>query len=663
MAFHFSGGSLARLGAGRHVIDTTDFGVRGHDGELMKLSALYERQSAVRTVIGGIARHIAQLQLHLFRKKPDDDRERVTDHPILDLLNDPAPGLDSMDWVESMVNFWLLYGNGLAWLRRDAKGVPVRAIPVPIDEIVDKKRRGWMQLDWIDIAVDERYQVQRIDASDLIHLRMFSPRGHCWGLTPALSLTSVLQEADAATKARARWWNNGMRSDRVIERPSEAPRWSEEARKTFRATWQAAYSGVGNTGIVPILEDGMTLKTVNAEANAKGAQYIETRQLAREEVAAAYWIDPAMVAMVGASSAPNQIEARKRLYVDTLGPLLRKFERKLNAVLLPEWDDTDDLYLEFNVLEKIRGDFDTLANLSRTLVGRPTMTLNEWRARANLPRIDQPWADEVVVPLNVALGTVADPGDTAPPQPGAEFDGDGSTQPQKRLQRSGRKASGDVTLSLQAQGRVRYERVLKSTLNRQKAALLSSAGALDREPTGLNELWTPDQDRRWKRELSRDLYRANQATAVPIASVLSAQWGEEFDEDTIDGWLEANATRSAAGYLDSLNRSLAVSFVTDDAGPLEAIKTTFDTKIGTAGVWAVSHATEVGNWSRMEAAKSAGRPTKTWTSTTGNARHAFLDGETVELGGVFSNGWDQPGAIGMPPEEKSGCGCILTFGE
>src|SRR5262245_33102561 len=54
-------------------------------------AALYRTQPNVRTVVDFVARNIAQLGIHVFRRVSDTDRVRLADHALADWLNHPTP--------------------------------------------------------------------------------------------------------------------------------------------------------------------------------------------------------------------------------------------------------------------------------------------------------------------------------------------------------------------------------------------------------------------------------------------------------------------------------------------------------------------------------------------------------------------------------------------
>ena len=90
------------------------------------------------------------------------------------------------------------------------------------------------------------------------------------------------------------------------------------------------------------------------------------------------------------------------LYGETLGPILAQVEARINTFLLPMLDMGDEFYAEFNVAEKLQGDFEAQTQALQSSVGRPWRTANEARALQNLPAVEG--GDDLVVPLNVLIG-------------------------------------------------------------------------------------------------------------------------------------------------------------------------------------------------------------------------------------------------------------------
>ena len=131
-----------------------------------------------------------------------------------------------------------------------------------------------------------------------------------------------------------------------------------------------------------------------------------------------YHVNPTMVGDLTNSNYSNVREFRKALYGDSLGPVIKQIEERLNQFLLPLVEADPREFVEFNVEAKLRGNFEEQANVLSTSVGGPWMTRNEARRLRNLPPLEG--GDELITPLNVVTGGLASPQDGGDGRPREE---------------------------------------------------------------------------------------------------------------------------------------------------------------------------------------------------------------------------------------------------
>ena len=165
-----------------------------------------------------------------------------------------------------------------------------------------------------------------------------------------------------------------------------------------------------DSGGIPILEDSM--RFVDSAINAKEAEWAESMRLTREDVAAAYHVNPSTVWSNEGQTYASVRESARSLYADTLGPLLRLVQDGIRSKLVPMIGADPKSYAEFDITAKLAGSFEEQASVLSTSTGGPWMTRNEARARQNLPAVEG--GDELIVPMNVTEGGLASPTDTDP---------------------------------------------------------------------------------------------------------------------------------------------------------------------------------------------------------------------------------------------------------
>jgi HK97 family phage portal protein len=356
-----------------------------------KYDRLYQSQPHVRTVVDFIAVNLGQIGIHVYRRRANDDRVRVNDHPLAKLLRQPNPSTTRDRFIVDLITDYLIDGHAYAAkIRPPGGGLELyRMEPGNVVASGDVVPRQFV---WTPIAGAPPIV---LPASEVLYLRQ--PRG----LSPLESLRALLEEDQAGVAYRSRFFKNFARLGGVIYRPMGAPKWQPDQRRMFRKQWRQ-YQGPAGSGKTVVLEDGMTYEQITA--TAEQSQMVQGRKLTREEVAAAYHVPPAMIGIVESQGYGSIREQHKSLYQDTLGPHIAMLEGDFALQLLSEFSDNEDVYVEFNIDEKLQGSFEEAAGALVTSTGSPYVSVNEARARLNLPKIADPAYDKPVLRLDTAPG-------------------------------------------------------------------------------------------------------------------------------------------------------------------------------------------------------------------------------------------------------------------
>lgn len=601
-------------------------------------ATLYKTQPNVRTCVDFLARNIAQLGLHVFRRVSETDRQRLRDHGMATLIARPNPYTTRYRLIEAMVADLGVFWNA-HWLKLK-DGPQLGLLRLPPEMVTIKGGLVPTGYEFTNGARTYKYQW-----GDLVHFRGYNPESPIQGLSPLETLRRVLAEEHAMGDYREYYWRNAARQNGVIERPADAPSWSEPARARFKAEFEALYSGTVNSGKTAILEEGMTWK--DTSFNAQESEYLDGRKLTREECARAFHIPLPLVGILDHATFSNIKEQHKHLYQDCLGPWLAMIEDEIELQLLPEFADTEGVYVEFNIAEKLQGSFEEQASALSTLVGRPIMFANEGRARLNLPRADQEDADLLVTPLNVLVGGQASPRDSAP---------DETTVPKARALLKA--ADVDPTLMATRERHItKWLEVLRRFFVRQRNAVIGRVS----DTAAIETVWIDGE--RWDSELAADLFRLNTASATVWARWIAEQLDADIDAGRMENYL-LEVSRNSAGRINGTTRNqVADALLGED--PKSAVKGLFDIAASSRSEEiAVAGVTGAANFGSSEGAKQGGLRTKTWQINSGNPRddHAAMNGQTVGIGETFSNGMRWPGDPAGGAENNSNCQCSVTFG-
>jgi HK97 family phage portal protein len=475
-----------------------------------------------------------------------------------------------------------------------------------------------------------------VPRNELIIFPGYAPDNFDEGVSPLETLRRVLEEESAAQQHRQGMWRNSARQSGWIQRPLDAPEWSDTARQRFRADIEAMMAGGANAGRIGVLEDGMVW---NANSfSPKDTEYIAGRRLTYEEVAVVYGIDPSLFGLGSATKASAE-QKHQEVYQDVLGPLLRQIQDELDLQLLPRLQPVGNemTYIEFNIAEKLKGSFESQASVLTTSVGVPVMTPNEGRARLNLPKIDDDRFDVPIMPMNVIYG-----GQAAVTVPTA----DPGTPAVAALGPVGRKAAPAAAERRRDDATRQHEELFRKYFARQEQAIVSAkALKVDRE--------------RWDRELGDDLFLLAAQIAARTGKIAARQLDGVYDEKVALAYLAENARIAA----ESINRHTydELDEADDPRHVFEVAKTSRTDQL------ALGRATLLINLARTEAAKQSqnadGRErTKTWVVTSAKSRHPEMNGQTVPVSENFSNGLAWPGdGHGGDPGQVAGCRCLLQL--
>jgi HK97 family phage portal protein len=364
---------------------------------------MWRHQSSIRSVVNFKTRAIAGVPFNLYDRQPDGGRVRNYTDAVAVALQRPATRLGQSRWVQQLqfdlatYGRWAcavhwLPGGGFQLLRLPAERVSLLTDAAGNFEALGIQADGKMHtrpLDDVifDVSTGPSQGEKRIGYSDLE------------------TLIDLALELSGLSEYRANLFRNSAMVPAVIERPTDAPKWTDEAWKRFKEDFAQYKAGGGNAGGTPLLEDGMTLKPVDV-FNPKDAQYVEVRELALVEAAQALNIPPELVGAKDGTHS-NIVALREQLYQDVLGTDIKFFEDALNSGLERILDGRQ--YVEANLDSKLRGTLEQRARIYQTASGRPWLTTNEVRALENKPAIEG--GDDLVTPLNVLLGGQASPAD------------------------------------------------------------------------------------------------------------------------------------------------------------------------------------------------------------------------------------------------------------
>ena len=614
----------------------------------MSARRLYATQANLHAVVSFLSDSMAQLPLKVYTRNGETDRERDRDSVAAKLLWKPNADQTCYELINGMTTELLLMGVAVLWLLPDAdspSGYQLRIIPR--EWIADYKSETNYAPSVLKISTNSSGTFIEIPKEEFVMFRMYNPGNPGGYQSPIAALRQTLNEQVQADRFRTEVWSSSGRFNAYITRPKDVQAWDDEQRKRFVTAFREAWGqGGANAGKMPLLEDGMEIKPY--QFNAKEAQYAETKQLSREDVAAAYHVNPSLIWHTTTQTYASAKDNARALYADCLGPMIQMIQQRINSFLLPMLGSDPDTYVEFDLSEKLKGSFEERASILQSAVGGPYMTRNEARADNNLPPVEG--GDELIVPLNVVEGGQASPQDT-------HMD----ALSDETVQIKAKEEKMDVSPT-EKEVETMTE-VLSKFFTRQADAVLPKIGAKSAK------WWNK---KRWDEELADDIEPIIDEIADRHGQAVAKALGIKYNPAQTRAYLRKMAEGRAEAINDSTYEKIQAAIASDSEE--DTPQHVFDLRSGSqAALIGGSLALAAASWAAMseaphQAAQQGKEPQieKIWiTGENPRPTHAAMDGERVPIDEPFSNGAMWPGDDNLDPDESCGCNCttevVITF--
>lgn len=624
--------------------------------QVLNLTArnLYNTQDNLAAVVDFISSSIAQLPLKVYTRDENDERKRDRDSVAAKLLWLPNNDQTEYEFMFSLVEELKIFGCVYVLKLPDPdseSGLQLRIIPT--DWVTNTEKVTPYGPDKIRVTADGYGSIE-IPREEFVPFRKYSPGNPSGYVSPISALRQTLEEQIQAGRFRKELWRSSGRLNAQIVRPKDVQPWTEETKKkwveAFREAWGA---GGSKAGSIPLMEDGMEIKTFNA--SFKEQQWVESVKLSREAVAAAYRINPSLVWHSDTQTYASSKDNARALYAECLGPDLQMIQQRINSFLLPMIGASPDTYVEFDLTEKLKGDFEQRAAVIQSSVGGPWLTRNEARRDNNLPPIEG--GDELIVPLNVVTGGQASPQDTHTNQMSRTvLCSCGKNHPKTKAEEEPEEISISGKVPQREQDKVAD--LLDGFFQRQAKSIIPKLGA---EADWWNE-------ERWNKELADDLEPVMDEIATKHGEKMARALGVEYVAEKTVNYLR----KMAEGRAETINAETKkkIQQAVDDADedeedPEDVVRHEMDKRsdVDAALLGAMLSKVAAG-WGTEEATRQATdqgsrkKVFKVW-ETGANAResHQLMDGETVPIDEPFSNGADWPGDDSLDPDESCGCNC------
>lgn len=292
----------------------------------------FARNPVVYRSVRMIAEAAASVPLVLMQ-----EGERLSTHPLLDLLAKPNDRQAGADFFEAVYGQLLVSGNayieavyGTSELRElhSLRSDRMRVVP---------GNDGWAQAyDYVvagrKLRFDQTSQDQPIPP--ILHLTLFNPQDDHFGLSPLEAAQTSLDIHNAAAGWNKALLDNSARpSGALVYASGEAGNLSDEQFQRLKKELEDGYQGALNAGRPLLLEGGLDWKSMSL--SPRDMDFMEAKNGAAREIALAFGVPPMLLGIPGDNTYANFAEANRAFWRQTVLPLVGRSLMSLSNWLSP----------------------------------------------------------------------------------------------------------------------------------------------------------------------------------------------------------------------------------------------------------------------------------------------------------------------------------------
>ena len=358
------------------LFKSSTFGQKSDSGEVVTETTAMSL-AWVWQAVSTISNDIGRLPVVLFDRS-NGERERATTHPAYQLIKRrPNPYMTSKVFMSTLTKSALLTGNGLAWIMRDQRGIPIELYPLDTStvriNVIDNEPVYLVRFKAGDEETAIRYR-------DIIHIKNISNNGY-WGLDCITYGRNSIGLGLATEKHGNRFFKNNARPSVVLE---TAGNMDKERADQLLASWNEMHAGANNAYKTALLTGGMEAKVMSI--NNDNAQWLQSRQFQRQEIAS-WFLLPANKLNDTASVSYASVAAYNKAYLDqTLMNWIVTWEEELTDKLLTTRQREDDQFsFEFITASLLRADLLQRYQAYQVGIASEFLSPNEVRRLENMP--------------------------------------------------------------------------------------------------------------------------------------------------------------------------------------------------------------------------------------------------------------------------------------
>lgn len=363
-----------------------------------------------------LSRTVAQLPWRVLRETAKGS-VRVPSHPVEYLIHQrPNPEMSSFTFREVMTGWAVRYGNAVAEIQRDGRGVPIALWPIHPRRVCFERDNDTGELLY-GITGGSAGKVY-LYARDVFHVRGYG-EGPV-GLDVISYAAESIGWAQATQMFGSAYFGNGAHAGGFIEtKPGMTKQAKDQLDKEIKAKVGGPRKAHGN-----VLLDA-DMKFVKSTDAPEEAQFKEVREHQVEEMCRWFGVPPHKVMHLLRGTFSNIEHQSIEVVVDSVTPWALRYEQEGDYKFFG--GNRQGFYTKMDLKGLLRGDFKSRAEGLQIMRRNGALNANEWRGLEDMNSIG-PDGDTYIVEANMAKLELVGEQPPAPPPaptPAPEPDDDG----------------------------------------------------------------------------------------------------------------------------------------------------------------------------------------------------------------------------------------------
>jgi len=270
------------------------------------------------------------------RKAQNADREgmqivEITEHPFFDLMRNVNPFMNEYDMSSLSTQYEQYTGNSYWYVVRNNLGTPERLWVLPSQrmEVIPSTTNF---ISGYRLRVPDGKEIT-FGEEEIVHNRYMTPSSTFYGQSPLQAIGATVSIERYMDKFDLDlFYNKAIPETVLISEQDILQKTADAVKKRWKS--MVGFMG-GNTGDIAVLGSG--LKPHQLTMSPQELHFAEGKVAKRDEILGVFGIpltkiDPSLI-------KANNDAADKQFLRDTIVPLLKQREQKINEKLMPMWDE------------------------------------------------------------------------------------------------------------------------------------------------------------------------------------------------------------------------------------------------------------------------------------------------------------------------------------